>query len=233
MNGQAAASVSDLQRLLGRRVRGARASFFLGLALYATAFGAFLHFGVAPLESPAVVTGFVGFVAGVYFLLWGLLWSALWSLAVHLNGLVGDLAAWVADVIALALAQLDAQFATGTLVDLDVVERQITAIVAAQATRLGGDSAVAALANRYAPGAAKSGLRFLVVRVAGDVWRGEKLTLDALRQRAGRIAIEAALFTVRRVLWAAMAVLLVLAALLTAAPFGLAALAGWLANAFS
>lgn len=228
MNRQAAASVRDLQTLLGRRVRGAKASFFLGLALFAAAFGAFLHFGVAPLGWPAAVTGLAGFVAGVYFLLWGLLWSTLWSLAVHLNGLVSDLAAWVADVLELALAQLDAQFTTGTIVDLDVVERQIGSIVAAQSTRLGGDSAVAALANRYAPGAAKSGLRFLVVRVAGDVWRGEKLSIDSLRQRASRIAVEAALFTVRRVLYAAMAVLLVLAALVTAAPFGVAALTGWL-----
>lgn len=233
MNPQAAGKVSDLQRLLGRRVRGARASFFLGLALYATAFGAFLHFGVAPLDLPSVATGFTGFVAGVYFLLWGMIWSALWSLAVHLNGLVGDLAAWVADVLELALAQLDAQFATGTVVDLDVVERQIGAIVAAQATRLGGDSALAAVANRYAPGAAKSGLRFLVVRVAGDVWQGEKLTIDALRQRAGRIAVEAALFTVRRVLWAALGVLLFLAAILIAVPFGAAALTAAALSAFS
>lgn len=233
MKPTAAGTVTELQALLGRRVRGARASFFLGLALFATAFGAYLYFQLAPLALPGTVTGFAGFVAGLYFLLWGLLWGALWSLVVHLNGLVSDLAAWIGGVLDLALAQLDAQFASGTVVDLDVVERQIGAIVATQTTNLGADSALAALANRYAPGAAKSGLRFLVVRVAGDVWRDEKLTIEALRSRAGRIAVEAALLTVRRVLWGALAVLLVLAALLIAAPFGLTALAARLITAFS
>lgn len=233
MNPELTRPVTDLQALLGKRVRGAKASFFLGLALYTVAFTAYLYFFLAPLGLPGTLMGFAGFLTGVYFLLWGLLWSALWSLAVQLNGLVGDLAAWVAGVLDLALAQLDAQFASGTVVDLEVVERQIGAIVAAQSAPLGGESAVAALANRYAPGAAKSGLRFLVVRVAGDVWRGEKLTIDALRQRAGRVAVEAAVFSVRRVLWAALGVLLVLAALLIAAPFAVTALMTALVSAFS
>lgn len=222
MNELAATSLADLRALFGRRVRMAKASFLLGLGLHLAAFVAFVVWGLDPFGMPGAAMGVAGFVSGLYFLAFGLAWSTLWAFFVHLGGLADELAGWIGGVVDLALTKAAAGVQSGAVVDLPAVERQIAAIVDAQTAGL-QDAAWVPLVRQWAPGLVRGGLRLLVVRVAGDLWQDDRLTVDALRSRLAGFTGALAVAQVKRLVWIALALLAVVAALVLAAPFGTAA----------
>jgi hypothetical protein len=220
--------VKPLGPLLRSRAGAAKASFWLGLALYMAAFAGFLFYALAAFPLSAPWAGLFGFATGLYYLILGIVWAALWALVVNVNLLVAELTAWIAGLMRQSLALVRTHLVGGVIVDLQVVQSTVEALVAEQTARLDTEGAWAPLVNQWAPVAVRGGLRIVVTRVAGNVWLGDKLTVETVERRVAELTSAYSVAEVRRVLFYLMLGWLALAALVAGLPYGIAALAMWI-----
>jgi hypothetical protein len=217
----------DIRPLLGKRVRAAKASFYLGVLLFLAAFVGFAFFGLGRLPISVPVAALAGFFAGLYFLLMGLVWASLWALIIQLHALWQDLAGWAAETLSAAMAQIRLQFTSGVVVDLAVVEHHIDLLVAAQTERWSDDAWVPVV-REWAPPIAKQGLKYGVTRLAGNFWQEEtRITVADLERKVADLNGVTVSRSLRRILGIATFAWLGLAALLVGAPFALTFALGW------
>lgn len=217
--------VAPLGPLLRSRARAAKASFYLGVALFLTAFVGFLFYTLAAFPLTPPWAGLFGFATGLYFLAAGLVWASLWAIIVNLNLLVDELAAWIADVLRQSLALARTHLVGGVVVDLEVVQRTVETVVAEQTAKVDTEGTWAPLVNQWAPAAVRGGMRIVVTRVAGNVWSGDKLTMDGIERRVAELTSAYSVAMVRRVLFFVMLGWLALAGVLAGLPYGITAMA--------
>lgn len=210
------------RELLRQRMGTGKASFFLGLAFFAAVF-VFLLFQVLPrLTGSVPAAGLAGFAIGLIYLILGTVWAVLWALVVQLNLLIDDVAGWVQSILAQVIVILRKQFAGGVIIDLEVVQTQVQALIAVQTSKLfPQDSPLLPLVNEWAPIATREGLRYTVMRVAGTLWSGHQLTIETLEREAARLSIDEMAARIRPWLRIAMGLVVALGLVLAALPLGI------------